>query len=175
MTMRDYDGHPTKAQGILPHVPIMLAEKTVMIDIKVVNAQLDYNLLLGRCYMYAMRAVALTVFLLMMFPHKANIVMVDQLTYHDLQGLIALANVIPTITTTKLQGATAHANIILATNTVVENTPTSQPLNVGPGLFTDPTMMAPFLLVSPPLTQKKPTDLCMVSSSTATPKQQPQP
>ena len=54
MTVRAYDGHPTKAQGILPHVPIMLAKKTVLIDIEVINAQLDYNLLLGRSYMYAM-------------------------------------------------------------------------------------------------------------------------
>ena len=54
MTLQDYDAHPTKAQGILPHVPIMLAEKIVLIDIKVINAQLDYNLLLERSYMYAM-------------------------------------------------------------------------------------------------------------------------
>ena len=53
-TLRAYDGHPTKAQGILPHVPITLAGKIVMIDIKVINAQLDYNLILGRIYMYAM-------------------------------------------------------------------------------------------------------------------------
>ena len=62
----------------------MLAQKTVLIDIEVVNAQLDYNLLLGRSYMYSMRAIASTVFRLMMFPHKGNIVMVNQLTYHDL-------------------------------------------------------------------------------------------
>ena len=54
MTLWDSDGHPTKAQGILPHVPITLAEKAVLIDIEVVNAQLDYSLLLGRIYMYAM-------------------------------------------------------------------------------------------------------------------------
>ena len=53
-TLRDYDGHPTKAQGILPHVPITSVKKIVLIDIEVVNAQLDYNLLLGRSYMYAM-------------------------------------------------------------------------------------------------------------------------
>ena len=54
MTLRAYDGHPTKSQGILPHVPITLAGKKVLIDIEVINAQLDYNLLLGRSYMYAM-------------------------------------------------------------------------------------------------------------------------
>ena len=53
-TLRAYDGHPTKAQGILPHVPIMLAGKTVLINIEVINAQLDYNLLLERSYMYSM-------------------------------------------------------------------------------------------------------------------------
>ena len=52
-TLQDYDGHPTKSQGILPHVPITLARKIVLIDIEVVNAQLDYNLLLGISYMYA--------------------------------------------------------------------------------------------------------------------------
>ena len=51
MNQHAYDGHPTKAQGILPHVPITLAKKTVLIDIEVINAQMDYNLLLGRSYM----------------------------------------------------------------------------------------------------------------------------
>ena len=83
-TLQAYDGHPTKAQGILPHVPITLARKIVLIDIEVVNDQLDYKLLLGRSYMYAMRAVTSTVFHLMMFPHKGNIMIVGQFTYHDL-------------------------------------------------------------------------------------------
>ena len=81
-TLWAYDGHPTKAQGILPHVPITLSGKTTLIDIEVFNAQLDYNLLLGRIYMYAMRAVASTVFCLMMFPHEGKIMTVDKLTYH---------------------------------------------------------------------------------------------
>ena len=41
MTLRAYDGHPTKSQGILPHVPITLAGKIIMINIEVINAQLD--------------------------------------------------------------------------------------------------------------------------------------
>ena len=153
-TLWAYDGHPTKSQGILPHVPITLARKTFLIDIEEGNAQLDYKLLLGRSYMYAMRAVTSTVFHLMMFSHEGNIVMVDQLRYHDLQGLIVPTNVIPTITTIELQGVTTHANVILTTNTVVENTTASPPLNVGLGSFTNPTMMAPFPLLSPPLSHK---------------------
>ena len=109
----------------------------------------------------------------MMFPHEGKIVTVDKLTYHDPQGLIAPTNIIPTITTIESQGVTAHANVIPVTNTMVENTPASPPLNVGPGLFTDPTMMAPFPLMSPLLTQNETANLYMVSSSTAAPKQQP--
>ena len=171
-TLWDYNGHPTKSKGILPHFPITLARKTMPIDIKAVNAQLYYNLLLRRSYMYAMRVVASTVFHLMMFPHKGNILIVDQLTYHDPQGLMAPANVIPTITTIEPQGVTTHTNIVPTTNTMVENIPASPLLNVGPGLFTDPTMTNPFPSMSPPPTQNETMELCMVSSSTAAPKQQ---
>ena len=57
-TLWDYDGHPTKSQGILPHVPITLAEKIVLIDIEVFNAQLDYNLLPGIIYMYVVAGIS---------------------------------------------------------------------------------------------------------------------
>ena len=36
------------------NVPIQLVAKIVLFNIEVVNSQLDYNLLLGRIYMYAM-------------------------------------------------------------------------------------------------------------------------
>ena len=125
--------------------------------------------------MYTMRAVASTVFHLMMFPHEGNIVTVDQLTYHDSQGLTTPANIIPTITTIEPQGMTTHTNFVPTINTMVDNTPTYPLLNVGPGLFVDPTMTTPFPLVSPPLTQNDTVDLCMDSSNTTAPKQQPQP
>ena len=149
MTLWDYDGHPTKSQGILPHIPITLAGKIVLIDIKVVNSQLDYNLLLRRSHMYAMRAVASTVFRLMMFPHEGKIVTGDQLTKDGPQGLTTPTNVIPMINTIDPQGMTTHTNVILAVNTMVDNIPASPLLNVGPGLFSYTTMMAPFPLVSP--------------------------
>ena len=115
-----------------------------------------------------------TVFRLMMFPHEGNIVMVDQLTYHDPQGLTTPTNIIPTITIIEPEGMTTHANVISAINTMVENTPASPLLNVGPGLFFYTIMMAPFPLVSPPPTPNETADLFMLSSSTTTPNQQPQ-
>ena len=71
-TLRAYDGHATKSQGIFPHVYMTLAGKKILINIEVVNANLDYNLLMGRNYMYAMRNVASTVFHLMIFPHDGG-------------------------------------------------------------------------------------------------------
>ena len=120
-----------------------------------------------------MKAIASTVFHLMMFPHEGKIMTVDQLTYHDPQGIAALANVIPTINTIDPQGMTTHVNVIPAVNTMVDNIPASPLLNVGPGLFADTTMTTHFPLVSPPLIPNETTDLCILSSSTATPKQQP--
>ena len=116
----------------------------MLINIEVVNAQLDYSLLLRRTYMYAMRAVASTVFHLMMFPHEGKIVTVDQHSYHDPQGLMAPANVIPTITTIELEGMTTHTNIVLAINTMADNTSAYPLLNVVPRFFADPTMTVPF-------------------------------
>ena len=114
-----------------------------------------------------MRAVTSIVFHLMMFPHEGKIVMVDHITYHDMQGLTTPTNFIPAITTIEPQGVTTHANVIPAINTMVDNTPAPPLLNVGPGLFVDASMMAHFSLVSPPWTQNETADLCMVSPSTA--------
>ena len=48
---------------------------------EVVDAPLDYNLLLGRSWFYAMTAVVSSVFRLIKFPHNGKIVTIDQLTY----------------------------------------------------------------------------------------------
>ena len=67
-----YDGRYAQPQGILMNVPIELVGKAVLIDIKVVNSQLDYNLLLGHSYMYTMQVISSSVFRLLMFPHDGK-------------------------------------------------------------------------------------------------------
>ena len=62
ITLRAYDGHVAQPQGDLLNVPVELAGKIMLIDMEVVNAQLNYNLLLGRIYMYAMRTISSTIF-----------------------------------------------------------------------------------------------------------------
>ena len=122
-----------------------------------------------------MRAIASTVFHLMRFPDERKIMTIDQLNYHDPQGLTTPANIIPMINTIDPQGLTTLANVIPVAKTMVDNIPASPLLNVGLGLFFDTTMMASFPLVSPLLTPNKTADLCMLSSSTAAPKLQSQP
>ena len=63
------------------NIPIDLEGKTMFIDIEVMNAQLDYNLLLRCSYMYAMRAISSTIFWLLMFPNDGNIVTIDVLRH----------------------------------------------------------------------------------------------
>ena len=62
-------------------LPIGVKGKTVNLDVEVVDAPLDYNLLLGCSWSYAMLAIVSSVFCLIKFPHNGKIVTIDQLTY----------------------------------------------------------------------------------------------
>ena len=59
---KEFDGHLFTPHGILAAFPIELGGNTITVEIKVVNAPLDCNLLLGRSWFYPMRAVASTVY-----------------------------------------------------------------------------------------------------------------
>ena len=47
----------------------------------VVQGPLDFNLLLGRDYVYAMKVVVSTFFRVMYFPHDGMIVTIDELSF----------------------------------------------------------------------------------------------
>ena len=57
-----FDGRSFQPHGIIPSFPVQLGGKTVCVEVEVVDAPLDYNLLLGRSWTYAMQAVVATVF-----------------------------------------------------------------------------------------------------------------
>ena len=76
-----FNRRPIVPLGILPQFPITLEGKTVYIDVMVVQGPLDFNLLLGRDYVYAMKDIVSTLFRVMYFPHDGNIVTVDQLSF----------------------------------------------------------------------------------------------
>ena len=86
ITLRAWDGHASQPIGLFRNCPITLAGKTVCVDVEVIDAPLDYNILLGRSYTYAMSVVPSAVHCKMFFPHNGNIVTIDQLTYHELKS-----------------------------------------------------------------------------------------
>jgi hypothetical protein len=69
--------------GTLPQFPVTLGGKTVFIDVMVVQDPLDFALLLGRDYVYAMKAIVSTLFCVISFPHDGRVVIVDQLSFID--------------------------------------------------------------------------------------------
>ena len=83
IALRAWDGHASQPIGLFHNCPITLAGKIVCIDVEVIDAPLDYNILLGQSYTYAMSAVPSAVFRKMSFPHNGKIVTIDQLTYHE--------------------------------------------------------------------------------------------
>jgi hypothetical protein len=60
---------------------MQLGGKTVCIEVEVVDVPLDYNLLLGRSWTYAMQAVVATDFWVLLFPHEGWIVTINQLYF----------------------------------------------------------------------------------------------
>jgi len=78
-----YDKRPGESMGVLPQFPITLGGKIVLINMMVVDIPLDFNMLLGCYYFYAMNILVSSLFQVMSFPHKGNIVTIDQLASNN--------------------------------------------------------------------------------------------
>jgi hypothetical protein len=140
ITLRAYDGRPSSPEGLFQNVPIELGGKTILIDIEVIDAQLDYNILLGHTYMYAMKAVASSVFRTIMFPHNGKIVTIDQVTHYEPNPSTSLDNILPFIHT---------------------NQDVYPLVEMGPGIFKDPSLLGTYH-GAPPLLP--PSQVCVVST-----------
>ena len=51
------------------------------VEVEVIDAPMDYNLLLGRSWTYTMCAIPSVIFLVVLFPHEGNLVTLDQLSF----------------------------------------------------------------------------------------------
>ena len=63
--------------GIIAQTPITLGGKTVLVDFMVIEDPLEFNMILGCDYVYAMQAVVSTFFRVMYFNHGKEIVTID--------------------------------------------------------------------------------------------------
>ena len=68
--LKDFDGCSFQSYGLLPYLAITLGGNSVSILIEVVDTPLDYNLLLGRSWTYAMCEIASAVLRVVVFPHE---------------------------------------------------------------------------------------------------------
>jgi hypothetical protein len=75
-----FDGHLFRIQKILPSFLIQLGGNIVEVDFEVVDPPLDYNLLLGSNWTYAMTTFVSSIFRTLSFPHEGKIVTIDQLS-----------------------------------------------------------------------------------------------
>ena len=78
-----FDGRSFWPHGILPSLKVQLGEKIIAIEVEVVDAPLDYNLLLGQNWMYSMQAVASSLFRVVCFPFNGKIIMIDQMSFRN--------------------------------------------------------------------------------------------
>ena len=74
-----FDGRSFRLHDILPSLKVHLGGNTIAIEVEVVDAPLDYNILLGRNWIYSMQAVASSLFHVVCFPHNGKIVTIDQM------------------------------------------------------------------------------------------------
>ena len=67
----------------LSQTPVTLGGKTVLVDFMLIEVPLDFNMLLGHDYVYAMQAMVSTLFHVMYFNHGEEIVTINQLDFLD--------------------------------------------------------------------------------------------
>jgi hypothetical protein len=79
--LTSFNDHSFRPDGIIPSFPMQLEGKTMCVEVEVLDAPLDYNLLLGWSCTYSMQAVVATVFWVFLFPHEGRIVTIDQLSF----------------------------------------------------------------------------------------------
>jgi hypothetical protein len=113
-----FDGRSFRPHVIVPSFPVQLGGKIVCVKVEVVDAPLDYKILLGWSWTYAMQAVVATVFRVLLFPHEGRIVTIDQLYF-------------------SIPNPTLGASTVL----MIDN-PQLGVVNVGVGLF--PSLMGTF-------------------------------
>jgi hypothetical protein len=95
--LTSFDGHSFCPHRILPTFLVQLGGKKVEVEVEVVDAPLDYNLLLGRNWTYAMVTIVLSVFHMLCFPHQGEIVTIYQLSFAYSSPNASVGSSIPVI------------------------------------------------------------------------------
>ena len=79
----EFDRRTSTALGILTQTLVTLGGKVVLVYFMVIEDTLDFNMLLGCDYVYAMQVGVSAFFHVMYFNHGKEIVSIDQLDFLD--------------------------------------------------------------------------------------------
>ena len=94
-TLKSFDGRGFQPHGLIPALPVELGGKYVSIHVEVGDAPLDYNILIGRNWFYAMTVATSTMFRTLRFLHLGRIVTIDQLDFCTPDVISPMENNIP--------------------------------------------------------------------------------
>jgi hypothetical protein len=111
-----FDGNYFRTHGILPTFPVQLGKNTVEVKVEVVDAPLNYNILLGCNWNYAMTTIVSLIFHMLCFPHEGKVVKIDQLSFVHPGPTASVGNSIPIIDnsqqTTKNVGVIMYSSLM---------------------------------------------------------------
>jgi hypothetical protein len=83
--------------GIIPTFPMHFGGNIVVVDVEVVDAPLDYKLLLGHNWTYVMTSVVSSIFHTLCFPHEGKIMVIDKLSFAHASANALVGTLIPVI------------------------------------------------------------------------------
>ena len=75
--LEDFDGHTYNPCYVINKLHVEIGGKTVNVDVEVVDGPLDYNILLGRPWVYVMAVIVSTYFRMIAFPYKGTIIVIN--------------------------------------------------------------------------------------------------
>jgi hypothetical protein len=137
-----FNGHRFKPHGIIVVFPIDLGEKIISTEVELVDALLEYNILLGNSWFYMMMVVVSLVFRVLHFPHEGKNVTIYHLSYCTLNSRNNISSNIPFVGDSK--GAYDSISV---------------------GMFKDSFFMGTFTLPLP-ISSSNSTPICMISLGT---------
>jgi len=94
ISLHTWDGHSSHSLVMYHNCLVTLVSKTIHVNIKVIDALIDYNILLGHSYTYAMLVITYVVLCKMCFPHERKVINIDHLTYYELSSLTSPKSII---------------------------------------------------------------------------------
>ena len=79
--LKAFNGNTFRTYGNFPSFSVELGGMTVSIEVEVIDAPLEYNLLLDQSWTYVMKAMVSSIHRVIKLPHKGKIVTIDQLSF----------------------------------------------------------------------------------------------